>query len=318
MIDSEKRDVFISNIRNTFEEDSDCILSGLEENLCRSFRINTLKAGEEECLVTLKIAGVSPMEAGFAGAYYVCDAKEKSILSKSQPVADGKILIQNLSSMIPILALGPKSGDKVLDLCAAPGGKTSHVCAITENRAEVVAIEKSKSRFFKMKEILDNLGCTGVITIMSDATRLSRDHPEYVGYFDKILVDAPCSNESSLNPRDLSSFKYWNPKKGKGLAKLQKRLLAEAVKLLKPGGTLVYSTCTFNPEENERVVDWTQKKFPSLHLSKVDFDIPNAIPGLTKFKDKDLNPELTKTVRIIPDKYYSGFFVAILTSIKQV
>ena len=204
-------------------------------------------------------------------------------------------------SLVPCIAIEPKSGDKILDMCAAPGTKTFVMSFLANNEAHIVANDISKFRVRRLKSIVDKYGLSTEITNES-GRKIS-------GKFDKILLDAPCSGEGMVNKRD-KLFEHWLEKRVKRFSKVQKKLLLHAFEILKKGGTLAYSTCTFEPEENEEVVDFLLKKYPEAEPESVAVNIVHA-SGLTEWNGKEYDPRLSRCVRIYPfHNGTGGFFVA--------
>jgi len=185
----------------------------------------------------------------------------------------GSIMLQNLPSIMAVDLLDPQPGETVLDMCSAPGGKTTHLAQRMNNRGLVVAFDKSRNKVEVVKKNCERLGVDIVKAFVMDGTKsceeraCSEGSPPYPPeYFDRILVDAPCSG---LGQRP----QFYNKMKLKELnsfPKIQKKLFATAVKLLKVGGTLVYSTCTNNTDENENIVEWAKESFEC--LDQVDLE----------------------------------------------
>lgn len=207
---------------------------------------------------------------------------------------EGKIYLQGLTSMLPPLILDPKPGEAVLDLCAAPGSKTSQMAAMMTCRGKIIACEDNGVRFQKLVNTMRVQGAANVEPKHVDATLLHHDMPEA---FDKILADVPCGAEGRINSKDVRSFSFWSEKNIIANAKLQRRLLRSAVAMLKPGGTLVYSTCTLAPEENEDMIAWLLEEFPFMKPAPVSLPFPSR---------KGPHGEAT----LLPTKDYEGFFVA--------
>lgn len=221
----------------------------------------------------------------------------------------GRGYIQNAASWLPVLALQPAAGERILDLCAAPGGKSSHIQALANGQANLVCNDNSKPRLMKLQANLKRLNAPAEFTL-ADARHISRRQLEA---FDKILLDAPCSGEGlmSLNARDASLFDSWSVAHIRRLSDLQKRLILEAWRLLKPGGTLVYSTCTMAPEENEAVVDWLLRRQPEARLVPIDIaPLPNRVPAVQSWNDRDLTHDLSGCLRLMPSRLTEAFFVA--------
>ena len=220
---------------------------------------------------------------------------------------NGLVYVQNLSSMLPVLCLEPENRDKILDLCAAPGAKTTQISSLAPE-AEVTAIEKSRPRYYKLLANLKTQGVESTKVILLDSIWVRKKFPEY---FDKILADVPCSSEGRFLTTNPKSFKYWKRRKVKEMVHKQKKLLHSAFLALNEGGTLIYSTCTFSPEENEGVIDWFINKFKEkLEILPIEFPLKNASEGLLQWKDKRFSQSLRLTKRIIPDDTMEGFFVA--------
>lgn len=231
---------------------------------------------------------------------------------KTQIYQDGLVYVQNLSSMLPAVCLSPQNSDKILDLCAAPGAKTTQIASLAP-QAEVVAIEKIRPRYYKLLSNLKAQNAKSVKAFLLDAIWVRKKYPEY---FDKILADVPCSAEGRFLVSDPKSFKYWKPQKVKEMAHKQKKLLHSAFFALKEGGTLVYSTCTFSPEENEEVIDWFIGKFKDkVEILPLEICLNNMCGGLTHWQDKKFSPALRLTRRIIPNETMEGFYIAKLRKV---
>jgi 16S rRNA (cytosine1407-C5)-methyltransferase len=179
--------------------------------------------------------------------------------------------------MIPVLMLDPQEGERILDLCAAPGSKTSQISMITHGNAQIVAVENNKKRVYRMEDNLRRQGIKNVEVIYNTGVGLEKKYELFREYFDKVLVDAPCSNEGLICLTEPETFEYWNPKLPKRLTKLQKKLLTSAVNMLSPGGILVYSTCTFSKEENENNVVWLLSRFKNMSMLEVKKTLPNGL-----------------------------------------
>jgi len=221
----------------------------------------------------------------------------------------GYYYIQELASMLPIIALKPREDEIFLDLCAAPGSKTTQATAEMKNTGSVFANEVSLGRLRILASNLERCGTTNTLITKKDGIILCKRFKELGIFPDKILVDAPCSGEGTLRS-SYQTYLMWNEKTIKRLSKIQKRLVESAIEILKSGGEMIYSTCTHAPEENEEVVNWVLENFPEMKLQKIELPIKTR-PGLTKWKDKKFLPELKKCVRVYPhDNNTEGFFVA--------
>jgi 16S rRNA (cytosine1407-C5)-methyltransferase len=219
----------------------------------------------------------------------------------------GFVYVQNISSMLPVEVLGPDDRHKILDLCAAPGAKTTQIASLARE-SEITAIEKIRPRYYKLLSNLKLQGAEQVKVYLLDSIWVRKKFPEY---FDQILADMPCSAEGRFLVSDPKTYKYWKQRKVKEMAHKQKKLLHSAFFALKEGGTLVYSTCTFSPEENEAIIDWFLDKFKDkVEVVPVDIPLSNVQPALGRWKDKKFSGSLRLAKRIIPSETMEGFFVA--------
>jgi 16S rRNA (cytosine1407-C5)-methyltransferase len=271
-----------------------------------SFRINYLKTDLISLRKLLRGQRVKFKELQYPpGAFLL-----KNPLREFQRTAiykEGLVYVQNLSSMLPSLVLAPQDTDKILDLCAAPGTKTTQIVSLSPG-ARIIAIEKDRGRYYKLLANLKLAGADSVKVLLLDSIWVRKKFPEE---FDKILADVPCSTEGRFLTTDPRSFKYWKQRKVKEMVHKQKKLLHSAFFALKEGGTLVYSTCTFSPEENEGVIDWFINKFKyKVEIEPIKIPLSNAKQGLLRWKDKNFSPSLHLTRRILPDDLMEGFFVA--------
>ncbi|OGU74713.1 MAG: hypothetical protein A2V93_05010 [Ignavibacteria bacterium RBG_16_34_14] len=217
----------------------------------------------------------------------------------------GFYYIQSLSSMIPALMLSPNENDLVLDLCAAPGSKTTQLGEMMKNRGTLISNEIQLSRLKALVHNIERMNIVNAGVIHQKGELLSKI---YENYFDKILVDAPCSGLGIIQKKE-EVIKWWDEKKVQVLADLQLRLLIAAVKMLKVGGEVVYSTCTLTAEENELIINKVLSKYP---VEIIDIELPvSNHEGLTSFEGEKLNPDLQKGKRIFPwEAGTDGFFIA--------
>ena len=269
-------------------------------------RINTLKGSVDSVVNSLKKQNIllTPLDWFSNGFTFTGD---KNILQETEEYKTGKVYFQSLSSMLVPVICDPQHNETILDMCASPGSKTTEIAALMENTGKVVANDRSRERLFKLRENIKTLGVINTDVINLPGEMLWRRFPEV---FDRVLVDVPCSMEGRFISGVEKTYKDWSPKKSKLLSQMQKKLLRSAVSCTKPGGTIIYSTCTLSIEENEAVINWILKKEPTITVEKIDIDIPERMSGLTKYQDKVFNPQLIDTVRILPSERMEGFFIA--------
>lgn len=279
-----------------------------------SFRVNPLRGGTPEGVATeLAALGLAPHPVPWhAGAFWVAP-EERAALLASPAYAEGRLYVQNLSSMVPPLALAPAPGERVLDLCAAPGSKTLQLAAAVGPEGEVAAVEVVRPRFFKLRDNLAAHGAAHVRTFLQDGTRVWRYRPEH---FDRVLVDAPCSSEGRFHASEPESYAFWSPRKVKEMAHKQQRLLFSAVQSLRVGGVLVYATCSLAPEENEAVVDRALRRFgEALVVEPLPVEVPEAEPACLHWQGRAFAPALAHAARLWPSTRHEGFFIARLRKV---
>lgn len=281
-----------------------------------TFRVNTIKSKKEEVLEVLQREGFKVKRVSWYGEAFILENKSQNELADLDVYKTGKIYLQSLASMVPALILDAKSGERVLDLTAAPGSKTSQIAAQMGLMGELHANELDQVRFEKLKHNMKLLGVDkdGFLRLTNeDGAKLCLN---YQNYFDKILLDAPCGAEARIIEGERRSFSFWDERKIKDICYWQRKLLFSAWSALKPGGFLVYSTCTFAPEENEDQVKRLMEKFPGeVKVEKIDLKGVETAPAVgewngLRFKD------LKGVLRIMPTKDMEGFFAAKLSKIK--
>lgn len=220
----------------------------------------------------------------------------------------GYYYVQEVSSMMSVLALDPQPGEFVLDVCASPGSKTTQMGAAMQNKGTLIANDVKLDRIKILAANLERCGVMNCIVTRNDGVQLCERFAKKGFRFDKILLDAPCSGEGTLRSSP-KTFTMWNPNVVKNLSRQQKKLLASALYCLNEGGVLVYSTCTHAPEENEGVIDFALKNFP-VELESMTLPL-SCRQGVTQWKDDQYTEDVTRTCRIYPqDNDSEGFFVA--------
>jgi len=275
--------------------------------LPKSIRCNTLKISPDKLKERLENKGWKISQHYNNKEIMLTHSLEPGELGKSQEHLLGYYYIQEVSSMMPMLALSPQPGELVLDLCASPGSKTTQASALMENKGTVIANDVNIGRIAILAANLERTGCSNVIVTRHDAVQLCQKLKKMNFYFDKILLDVPCSGEGNIRSNP-ATFKMWNQKVINKLSRLQRRIAEAAIPLLKKGGEIVYSTCTHSPEENELNVQYLIENFD---LEIVESKLPiKTRQGITEWQNIKLNKELKKAHRIYPqDNNTEGFFL---------
>ena len=286
----------------------DAIANTFTEPKPTTFRINSLKTSRERTREQLERHGFGLASVSWFSDAFILRKGRLRELEKTDSYVKGEIYVQNLSSMIPPLVLDPKSGETVLDLTAAPGSKTTQIACLMKGEGTIVANESDRIRCEKLKANIEIQGIENVQVLLGYGESIGKKYPEH---FDKILLDASCSAEGRFNTREPSSYRYWKPETVLEMAKLQKKLFASAFSTLKPGGVLVYSTCTFAPEENEAVLNDALEQFDAaIEIGTIDFPIPNRTAGMLAWEGKKFHSSVKKALRILPTHEMEAFFIA--------
>lgn len=249
---------FQKKMQRLLGKDYENYLHSFEQEYGQTLRVNQLKAEPADLFRRFILAQIPWCKEGF---YY----KETNKLSMHPYYYGGVYYLQEPSAMAPASFLPVYPGDKVLDICAAPGGKTTALAGKLKGEGVLVSNDISASR---AKALLKNVEMAGIknVMILCESPEKLADH--FPGFFDKILVDAPCSGEGMFR-KDSSMVKHWSQEEVERYSKLQKEILTLAVRMLRPGGYLLYSTCTYSPEENEQVVEELLQKDTSFSLVKL-------------------------------------------------
>lgn len=276
-----------------------------------SLRVNTLKISKEDFVNRMKKKDVFLKKIPFTKNGYWFESSFP--MSSSEEYLQGLFYIQEAASQIPVDVLLSdfkfKEGIVIADVAAAPGSKTTQLAQMTENKVPILALDSVSPRLDVLEYNLERMGVSCVTTMRKD----SKFVDDISLKFDYILLDAPCSGnfcveKDFFSKRSLADF---NSK-----SQDQKKFLSSAIKVLKPGGTLVYSTCSLEPEEDELVIDWLLETFEDLELVDVNLDIGDE--GLTNVFGNNLNPQISKTRRFWPHKTGTeGFFIAKMKKLKN-
>jgi len=259
-----------------------------------TIRINTLKTTVDSILKYLEEKNIQYTQTNWSKTALIINNKKEEDLEKLDIYEEGLIYFQSLSSQLPPLFVNPKENENILDMAAAPGGKTTELQAIANNKAQITAVEKNGIRSERLEYNINKLGAKKINIIRKDARFLD----DYFT-FDKILLDAPCSGSGTLNKDNIKDF---NEDLITRCINTQKQLITKAFKLLKKDGVLTYSTCSILKEENDEIIKYLLDNNPNaeiIHLNLTDYqDLPiikNDIPG---------------TLTIMPTELYEGFYIA--------
>ncbi|MAG47300.1 tRNA methyltransferase [archaeon] len=275
------------------------------KKLIKSIRVNTLKISILKLKKRLENQGFKLKQIPWCKEGFWVIKGPRTDLGNLKEHSLGYIYIQEAASMIPPLDLKPTSKDLVLDMSAAPGSKTTQLASMMKNRGLIVANDYKYDRLKALNMNLQRSGVSNTIITLSEGRHFLKSEIK----FDKILLDAPCSGTGAIR-KSLKTLQMWNPNMFKKLAGTQKQLISVAFSILKNKGTLVYSTCSVAPEENEAIIDFLLKENSNAKLQSIDLQIKKSDPILEYKKDK-YSKEIKKCLRIWPqDNDTEGFFIA--------
>jgi NOL1/NOP2/sun family putative RNA methylase len=286
---------FLNEMQQELEDTFPEFIASYNQQAVKSLRTNLMKV-TPEVLPNILPFPLEPIPWCTAGFYFPTAFRP----GKHVYHAAGLYYIQEASAMAPVEALDPLPGEKILDLCAAPGGKTTQIAAKLNGTGLLVANEVDSKRCKALISNLERFGVTNTVVLNEQPHRISSRFP---AFFDRILVDAPCSGEGMFR-KDPAACDHWSIKNSEKCADLQQHILGEAAKMVKPSGRLVYSTCTFNRRENEHTIELFLQEHPEFSITTVQ---NNAYfqPGLT--------PKIEKAGRLWPHLLRGeGHFVVVL------
>ncbi len=293
----------VNRFRKLFGKNFEKVMESYSKQPKKAVRMNNLKIKTNDCLNRLKRKGFRFSKVPWADYVYFVE-KEPTSLSATTEYLMGYFFIQDATSTLPAIELNPHSDEIVLDMAASPGGKTTHISQLMRNHGVIVAAEVNKERIKTLLYNLERMGVENVISIRTDATKIKELNLK----FDKILLDAPCTADGTIG-KNKRLKKELSQKLYDKYSKKQKELIRAAKEVLKPGGILVYSTCSTAPEENEIIVEYAVEKlgFKLLTLKNSRY----FTQGMPIFFGEKHPNYLKKCGRILPYQYDTqGFFVA--------
>lgn len=267
-------------------------------------RVNPIAAEIEQVVSAYEAAGIDLTPIGWHDGLFEVGTDSPGT---TWPYVTGWVHGQEAVSTLPVMALDPDPTDRVLDLCAAPGSKTTQLAGRQRDRGTIVANDVDLGRLSALRSNCDRLGVSSVLVTNRDGRHFSASALAFDG-FDHVLVDAPCSCEGTVR-KNPDIFEDWSLDQIEGLAGTQRALLEQAVALTSPGGSVVYATCTFAPEENEAVVDHV---LGERACSCVPIDLPiTHSPGVTEWQGTQFDSAVRNGVRVYPHHNDTGgFFLA--------
>lgn len=271
------------------------IIHGYQTRRKTTFRVNTLKSNIAEIEDILKGQKIEYEKVGWSKEVFILKNICEKEIKNLEIYQHGKIYLQSLSSMLPPVILQPKRGKDILDMAAAPGGKTTQIAAITNNQANITACEMNKIRAERLKYNIEKQGAN-VYVMAQDARKI-----DDLFSFDQILLDAPCSGSGTINLQDEKLQKRFTTKLIEKSVASQMALLKKAINILKQGKEMIYSTCSILSCENEEIIDKVLKE-KKVEIVPIQFEGKNTLPLLPV--------KIEGTLCVCPNELYEGFFIA--------
>ena len=284
------------------EELKNEIVDGYSKRRVTTFRVNTIKSNNDEIEQVLKSLNFEYEKPSWSEDAYILKNNSEQDIENLDIYKDGKIYLQSLSSMLPPIVLNPKEGKDILDMAAAPGGKTTQMAALSNNKAHITACEMNNIRIEKLKYNIEKQGASCVYIMQKD----SRQIDDFFS-FDQILLDSPCSGSGTLYTEDPNINKYFTTVLVEKSTKAQFALLKKALRILKPGEEMVYSTCSILKDENEEIVKKAMMT-AKCEIVKIEFDGMQELPILPT--------QIEGTLCVMPTEYYEGFYIAKIRKLK--
>ena len=278
------------------EKLTESILNGFSVKRYVTLRVNTLKSNTDKIKEILNSLNIKYKEVEWSREALILEEVDEAEIRKLSIYENGEIYLQSLSSMLPAIVLDHKSDENILDMAAAPGGKTTQMASLSQNKALITACEKNKIRAERLKYNIEKQGANKVNVLIEDARNLD----SYFS-FDKILLDAPCSGSGTININNEKLGNIFTEELINRSVKTQYELLKKAISILKSGHEMVYSTCSILEEENEKNIEKILKN-NNIEIVPIDENL---------FKEANLLPTKIKgTIIVAPNELYEGFFIA--------
>ncbi len=305
----------IKELMVNFPKDYMGVIRAFDKPPLTTIRTNTLRISPEELKTRLEDKGFSLRETKWIDYGFIVNSEKSDFsIGATHEYLLGYYYIQDFASMIPVHLLAPQPGDNVLDMCAAPGGKTTHMGQLMEGKGTIIATDINESRIKSLISNVNRCGLENCVIFPWDGRKLSRV-PRVKNWPNKILLDAPCTGSgvirkdpSRKTSRDIDDIKQ--------MSEIQKQLLKSALSIVKPGGLVMYSTCSFHYRENEQVVAECVADFNNVYIVE-PYVKDMGLPGLIEAENREFGYDMLKTRRLYPNLHDSDAFFYCLMEKKK-
>ena len=308
MADQRKRVRFVDRVAEVYGVRAAEVPALLAGSRSTTVRVNRLAAvPAEDILAELRATTPALAAVPWCADAYFCAGDTGC--GSAVPLAErGMVYIQNASSLIPVVMLDPQPGELILDTAAAPGGKAFHIAARTGGKARLWLNDAIAPRAAKLRDLAQLYRVPYEQLTSIPAQYLDKELPAET--FDRILLDVQCSGEGRVDLRRSDALRFWSEERIDRYKYQQTRMLEAAYRLLRPGGTMVYSTCTIAPEENEFPVSQIVRRHGDLDVLPAGLTQPNFRPGLGAWRGYRFIPAVGRALRVEPTEQFEAFFAA--------
>jgi NOL1/NOP2/sun family putative RNA methylase len=301
----EFKEAYIERYKKLLGDEWEIFKEAIVKPFNASFRVNTIKADRQELVKSLEAKDWKIKQVPFYEDGYYFTEWRNIVIGNTIEHFLGKIYIQETASMIPPVVLNPGPDDTILDLAAAPGSKTTQMAQMMKNSGAIVANEKIFGRLNALRMNLQRCGVVNTVLTEMDGRAFRKIDMQ----FDKILLDAPCTGSGTIM-KSPNTITMWSIKGATSMRNIQRQLLQAAVNVLKPGGTLVYSTCSLEPEENESNVNYAVQEL-GLKTERIDLHGFKTREGITSWDNESFDESVRLSRRVYPqDNNTEGFFIS--------
>lgn len=310
-----KQDIFLSRMGSILQLPQNKVRGYFSQRTISTIRLNSLLQSTNKTKAALEKLGIELVEVPWAKDVYTVLNTDKSELANLKLYKEGLFYIQNLSSLLPVLALDIQEEDLVLDMFAAPGTMSIHMAGLMNNKGRIIANDEQQFKTNKLNGLLKLFGVKNATIAEGKGERFGKKESFK---YDKVLLHAPSSNEGSIYLKGNKPLRSWNIKKSKFLSNDQFDYIESAFKALKNGGTMVYSTSTLEPIENEGVITSLLVRFPNAEIQKIELFADHSFieyrnfikKGIVHWNKMDFDKKVKDTYRVIPGSKMMGLYVA--------
>lgn len=303
-----KEDIFISRMASILMLPKERIKPLFSQKVLPSISFNLFLDNKTKSKKKLIEKGYKLEPSILMDSIYFVLNKSKQEITKEKEYIDREIFLQNSTTTLSALLLSPKPNENILDIYASSASKIAHLAMLMENNGEITAINSKEMKMSSLKNILKEYGVNNSKILIKETKDFGRENPNK---YDKVLLNAPSSSEGTIYLKGAKSLRAWSIEKIKRYTHIQKELIESAFLSLKHGNSMIYSTHTLEPEENEGVITFLLNKYPNARLEEIPLERKdNIINGITKWSGNQYHKSVKKSIRILPSSKMMGSYIA--------